>query len=153
MNNPLTVTRAVPSDHAALTDLMRQSKAHWGYSPGQMKQWEKELTVTADYIAENEVHKATQGKNMVGFYAYYGLDDTTVKLDSLFILPEQMGQGIGRWLLHQFFDQVRQGGFTEVILYSDPNAEGFYWRLGFNVIGRQPTSIEGRYLPIMKKQL
>ncbi len=153
MKHTIKITRAVASDHTVLTKLMRQSKAHWGYSPEQMEQWQDELTVAADYIEQHEVYQAWRHQEVIGFYAYYPLNETAVKLDSLFIRPDQIGQGTGKRLLHQFMKQAQQAGFTAAILHADPNAEGFYRRFGFRVVGQQPTSIVGRYLPIMKKNL
>ena len=38
-------------------------------------------------------------------------------------------------------------------LLADPNAIQFYEKNGFEIIAKNESSIKGRYLPIMQKQL
>ncbi len=141
------------ADHVALSHLTKASKAFWSYSAELMEQWNDELTITRDYIRDNEVYILVNHKQIVGYYAYLKLSKVTVKLDNLFVLPEYIGQGMGKILMIDFLKKGKREGFSKVEVYADPNAEGFYARFGFVVIGKKQTIIAGRYLPVMEKQL
>ena len=144
---------AHPSDHVALTQLTLDSKAHWGYGAAQIETWREELTITAEQIATGNVYQLRNNEHTVGYYAYRALADSTVELSNLFIAPAHIRKGVGRILLHDFLKRAATEGFRRVTLNADPNAEGFYTRHGFIVVGQLPSSIPGRFLPIMKKSL
>ena len=149
----MIVERATLNDHQALSILMKTSKAYWGYSAEQMHLWNEELTITANYIQVNAMYKTTQNGQIAGFYAYRKLTTMLVKLDSLFVSPDFIGSGVGRLLMTHFLQQARSDGFQKVVLDADPNAEGFYARQGFMVVGQKATSIVGRYMPVMEREL
>jgi len=52
----MELLKAQACDSEILTRLMRESKAHWGYSDIQLKKWADELTVSPNYIDENNVY-------------------------------------------------------------------------------------------------
>lgn len=141
---------ALLEDHQELTDLMRISKNHWGYGEAQIKSWEEELTVSQAYISSNEVYKLVDQGLILGFFSYLKEPGDTVKLENMFLLPAHIGKGIGRLMMDHFLVIVGQQGYQKVILDADPNAERFYDRMGFKVIDKIPTSIPGRYMPIME---
>lgn len=132
---------------------MRLSKDHWGYGAEQIKVWEEDLTITKAYIETNEVWKLVEGDRIIGFFSYLAEPGEIVKLENLFILPKYIGQNIGKMMMVRFLSQVRDKGYQKVILDSDPNAAGFYTHFGFRVIDEIPTSIEGRFMPVMELNL
>lgn len=149
----MPIIRAQPSNHVALTQLTIQSKAHWGYSAAQMKEWQEELTITAEQIAIGNVYQLTLDEQIAGYYSYRALTDETVELSNLFASPPHIRKGVGRTLLHDFLERATSLGFRAVTLNADPNAEGFYARYGFAVVGQHPSSIPGRLLPVMERSL
>jgi hypothetical protein len=62
-----------------------------------------------------------------------------------------MGQGIGRSLFDHAALRGQELGFREIEIESDPNAEGFYLRMGARRIGSQirETQLHRRELPIL----
>ncbi len=144
----MRIEEASPSDHFALTSLMRQSKAFWKYEQGQLDRWQEELTISPRFIEQNYVIKASDSTKIVGFYAY-AVCPTLVKLESLFVLPSHIGKGLGRSLMHHFLDQASAAPLDTIVLDADPHAEEFYRRFGFQTVALKPTSIAGRFLPIM----
>lgn len=149
----MTIQRAQPTDAPQLTALAMRSKDHWDYGPDQIHAWEEDLTVTPEYIAANGVYQLTQGDNLIGFYAFQPQSETVVKLTFLFVDPQYIGHGHGKRLLEDFWQRMEGTPYQQVVLDADPNAAPFYQRLGFEVIGQLPSSIEGRFLPIMAKAL
>ena len=53
----------------------------------------------------------------------------------LWVLPEAMGRGAGRSLFSHAIERTRHLGFRELEIESDPNAEGFYRRIGAHRVG------------------
>lgn len=144
---------ALPSDHLELTALTKLSKAHWGYGPGQIENWSDVLTITEDFISSNSVYKLSEEGKIFGYYAYILDDSISVTLDSLFIHPDHIGKGFGKLLMDDFLKRIESEGMKNIFLEADPNATAFYQRYGFIAIDKKLSSIPGRYLPIMKKEL
>ena len=55
--------------------------------------------------------------------------------------------------MHHAFNTARDLGYEKMIVESDPHAEHFYLRKGFQLIDKKESSISGRYLPVMGKEL
>jgi len=145
--------RASESDYYELTELTKKSKAYWGYSLNQIKEWNEVLTITEKYISRNYVYKLVLKDQMVGYYSYFNVNDKKVKLDNLFVLPKFIGNKYGDYLMKNFMSRVSENGFKIVTLDSDPNAENFYKKFGFKVVGKLKSSIKNRFLPIMEKEI
>ncbi len=91
--------------------------------------------------------KASFGDEIVGFYAY-AVRPPLVKLESLFLLPRHIGKGLGKLLMDHFLAKATTGE-ADIVLDADPHAEEFYRRFGFRTVALKPTSVPGRFLPIM----
>lgn len=147
------IIRAESDDHHVLTDITNKSKAYWGYSDQQMDEWSDLLTITKDYIESNEVYKLLVEDLPIGYYSYFNVEKNTVKLDNLFVLPEHIGKGFGKFLMNDFLKKIGKTERKRIILDADPNAEQFYESFGFIKTGEIETSIKDRILPIMEKKL
>ena len=60
-----------------------------------MEQWREQLTITPNFIAENETFAAIIKQQTVAFYALLQTADV-LRLEHLWVLPDWIGQGIGR---------------------------------------------------------
>lgn len=65
-----------------------------------------------------------------------------MKLDNLFILPEYIGRGFGKYLILNFLNRMRKEKIEKITLDSEPNAEDFYSKIGFVKVGEFQTSIK-----------
>lgn len=148
----LKIEKAIPNDHLILTEITKKSKAYWGYSESQLLLWQNNLTISETYIEENAIFKLVFNNNIIGYYSYI-IKDQIIKLDNLFILPDYIGQGFGKYLMNNFFDRIKLGNYKKVTLNSEPNAENFYKKIGFNKVGEFETSIKNRFMPIMEINL
>lgn len=146
----MNIEIATIADAKILTEVTIESKDYWGYGEEQIKAWTDLLTITEDYIQEKEVYKLQYENHIIGYYAYAKLDDSVIKLDNLFIRPNAIGSGLGKKLMIDLFERIQNMEFDRLVLDSDPNAEQFYSKLGFKVIGKMETSIQNRFLPIME---
>lgn len=149
----MKIEQTIGADAKNLTELTIRSKSYWNYDKKQIEAWREELTITEKYIADNQVFKLMLDDLLVGFYAYEAENETTVKLNYLFVEPNYIGKGHGKLLLLHFLKRLENSNFERVILDADPNAETFYGKFGFCVIDKLKSSIKNRFLPIMELKI
>ena len=149
----MKIEKALKKDAQYLTELTIRSKSYWNYSQKQIEAWRDELSISESYIVENIVYKLTENNTIMGYYSYYELNKSEVMLENLFVEPQYIGKGIGKRLMSDFLNRVINSNYQKVLLDADPNAENFYAKLGFKVIGKRKTSIKNRFMPIMEKQI
>lgn len=149
----MVIEKASITDNEILTTITKKSKAYWGYSDEQIQKWDKNLTISQEYIREHGVFKLVENDLVIGYYSYVFEDEKIVKLDNLFILPEHIGKGFGKYLVLDFLNQMKELGIEKGTLDSEPNAEFFYSKMGFVKIGEFETSIKDRFMPIMEMKL
>jgi N-acetylglutamate synthase-like GNAT family acetyltransferase len=147
------IERATINDNEILTEITKKSKAFWGYSEEQMLKWDDDLTISRAYIESNHTFKLLIDDNVIGYYAYSIKEEGIVKLDNLFVLPEYIGKGFGKYLTGDFLKRMRDQEIKKIILDSEPNATEFYLKMGFEKIGEFETSIKNRFMPIMEMTL
>ena len=89
--------------------------------------------------------------------AFYTLQDRNGNawIENLWVLPEYIGQGIGKQLFLHAMELARQRGYKTLQLEADPNAVGFYKKMGMYQIGERVSEVDGqkRILPIMEMSL
>lgn len=141
----IRIIGAAPHQADELTQVAINAKSHWGYSPEQMALWIPEfLTISPDYIEKHHVWVADVAGQVAGFAAIEGHDDGAV-LEHLWVLPDYMGQGIGKRLFLQAASR-----FPEFTLTSDPHADEFYKHMGAVKIGEYESLLQGRMLTHFK---
>ncbi len=149
----MKIVRSKKIDSEKLTEIAKKAKAHWGYSEELIKLWENDLTITEKYIKENKTYHIETDDTIIGFYSFFEKELKVVCLDNVFIKPDYIGKGFGRILMEDFFKKIKNLDFERVVLNSDPNAVSFYEKFGFGTLMLEPTKIEGRFLPVMIKNL
>jgi GNAT superfamily N-acetyltransferase len=144
------IQRGAPEDTAALTALAQRAKAHWGYPEEWLAIWKPELTLSPADIHRMHVHVARLGRRIAGFYALLGQGQTQ-SLEHFWVDPDDMGRGVGRALLRHALKHAADHGAKDVEIESDPNAEGFYLRLGARQVGWRSRPVAGtaRRLPLL----
>jgi GNAT superfamily N-acetyltransferase len=147
----MKIVNAKPQDAEALTDIAHAAKRHWGYPESWIAAWRDILTMRPEFIAANVTCVALDEERMVGFYVLTTEDDG-IHLDHLWVVPAAMGRGIGRALFQHAMMQARDLGFDSIKIEADPNAEGFYQRMGARRTGTAVREVEGqrRELPLME---
>jgi len=144
------IVRAVPDDAATLTRIAVSSKRYWGYPERWIENWRTLLTISPEFILTHETYKAVAHNDPVGFYALSS-QDGRLRLEHLWVLPDAMRQGIGRSLFAHALERAKALEFRSLDIESDPNAAGFYERMGATRVGTKITEIEGqsRELPVL----
>ncbi|WP_435414594.1 GNAT family N-acetyltransferase [Polaribacter aestuariivivens] len=144
------IVKAVLSDANKLTEIAINSKAFWGYSDELIESWREDLTVTPKMFQDFNIYKYIVDTEIAGFYILYRANIRTSFLEFLFVSPKFINQGIGKQLLDHAIKYCIGGSSAILNVLSDPNAEAFYAKHGFKVIGRRESSIKGRLLPEME---
>jgi GNAT superfamily N-acetyltransferase len=93
------IVAAQPLDAITLTEIAFQSKAYWGYSPGQIERWRLELTVTPSMFEDAVIYKYLIGTEIAGFYILENWQFSIASLAFLFVSPEFIKQGVGKQLV------------------------------------------------------
>jgi GNAT superfamily N-acetyltransferase len=144
--------RPAATDEApVLTNMALEAKRYWGYPEHWIKHWESDLTISSDFIHDNHVYVAEEDGQIQGFYALI-VSGNKAELDHMWVRPTLIGTGIGKEL---FLDAMERAAALKVIaveISSDPNAAGFYRRMGATEIGEIDASFDGvtRKLPRLK---
>jgi len=163
----IRVTRARPEQAARLTQIAHAAKSYWGYPSQWIELWHNQLTITAAYITEHEVYVAVDDTDgaALGFYALGGLakqtghpqrgaeqpDGPLLTLEHLWVQPRSLRAGVGRCLFEHAVARAAELGARRIEIESDPNAEGFYQKMGAETVGEVTYELEGlpRSLPLM----
>ncbi len=144
----MEIRRALPTDAAALTRIAHAAKRHWGYPEAWIALWKDALTVTPQTLERHAVYCAVEGTALLGFYAVAGSGPIR-DLEHLWVAPRHMGRGVGRHLLRHALERLQATGGATLRIASDPNAEGFYLKMGARRFGEMPSQPEGRALPVL----
>ena len=144
----LRIRPASPEDAAALTRITHDAKRHWGYPEHWIKRWQDDLTITPDYVTANRVYVAESEGVLLGFYALI-MRKEKAELDHIWVMPAHIGTGVGKQLFLHAMQIAAGERVSEVEILSDPNAEGFYRKMGAHRTGEAVSEIDGeeRVLP------
>ena len=142
------IRRALPHESELLTQIAHAAKREWKYPKSWIQAWRDHLTVTPAYIAKNDVYVIEDGSGVKGFHAV-AMHGSAAWLEHLWVAPKSMRQGMGRELFIHAIRIARARGASELQIESDPNAEGFYLKLGARRAGEVSSVIQGepRSLP------
>jgi N-acetylglutamate synthase-like GNAT family acetyltransferase len=144
------IRKAATEDAPALTRIAHDAKRHWGYPEHWLQHWQDDLTISTDFIAGNDVYVAEDESGLVGFYALI-IRKEKAELDHLWVTPQHIGTGVGKELFLHAMQHAARERVAEVEISSDPNAEGFYRKLGAHRIGETVSEVDGepRALPLL----
>ncbi len=135
-------------DAATLTTIAQDAKRHWGYPEHWIEHWQDDLTISPDFVVANQVYVAESEGDLLGFYALIIRDDKA-ELDHMWVAPAHIGTGVGKELFIHAMQNAARRDISEVEISSDPNAEGFYRKMGAHRSGETVADIDGerRVLP------
>ncbi len=143
-----TVRKARLRDIEELTRVAHAAKRYWGYPEKLIRLWKADLTVTPEAVASDPVYCAVRAGKIAGFYAL-SRSRETCEVEHLWVDPRCIGTGVGRRLFAHLLKRVREMKVTRLKIASDPNAEGFYLRMGAQRVGSVAARPRGRRLPLL----
>lgn len=152
--NMISIQRVNPNHAEQLTQIALAAKAYWGYPERWLEIWKPELTFRPEYFIHHEGWAAMIENNSIGFYTLEERNGNAW-LENLWVLPEYIGKGVGKALFLHAAELSCQRGYWILQLEADPNAAGFYEKMGMYKIRERHSEVDGhpRVLPIMEMRL
>ncbi len=160
MTSQLVIRKADSADSPILTEISFSAKRYWNYPEEYYSIWKDELTITEDYIKYNTVFKALVNNQIVGFYSIVKnpRDQSFGKvfmkagywMDHIFIRPEYINRGIGSKLIEHLKGYCKDNGIVKLTIFVDPNAIGFYEKVGASFKYMSESNIENRQIPVFE---
>ncbi|HVF70383.1 MAG TPA: GNAT family N-acetyltransferase [Chthoniobacterales bacterium] len=147
----IEIVRATADDAERLTEIAYAAKRHWGYAETWIESWRDTLTIKPEFLEANIAFCASESGRIVGFYVLIEASDK-LSIEHLWVEPASIRHGIGRALFQHAVEQAQQAGFDSLKIESDPNAEGFYRKMGAVRVGTAIGEVEGerREVPEME---
>ena len=131
---------ARPDEAPALAALQRRSADVWDEYRAQLAANPDAIEPPHQAIADGRVRVAADASGrLLGFSVVLPIRDGRCELDDLFVEPEWMRQGVGRLLVADLTARAAAAGASHVDVIANPNALGFYERLGFETTGQAST--------------
>jgi maltose O-acetyltransferase len=153
------IRRAQAREHEILSRISFAAKRYWKYPAHYYDIWQDELTITPAYIGSHEVYLHEE-EDIAGFYSLTELHsplsvgeiilEAGLWLEHMFILPQYIGRGIGRKLFHHCLAGCSSKEHRTLRILADPNAAGFYTKMGCSYIKDYPSTIPGRTTPYLE---
>lgn len=127
------------SERQALEDLQRRAALAYDiYRPALLAN-PGAIHLPPSQLEEQRVRVAEERGTVLGFSVVLSRGEVC-ELDGLFVEPQHWRRGIGRALMEDAFALGRAGGAWMIEVTANPQAEGFYDRLGFTRSGLVTTS-------------
>ncbi|MCM3903102.1 MAG: GNAT family N-acetyltransferase [Pyrinomonadaceae bacterium] len=144
----MKIRPSLPEEAAVLTQIAHDAKRHWGYPENWIQHWQEDLTISSDFISNNLVYVGEHENMIVGFYALV-VGGQQAELEHMWVAPAYIGTGVGKELFIHAMQTAAGDDVSQVGITADPNAEGFYKRMGARRIGEVSSEIDGqkRVLP------
>jgi len=147
----MRIRQASPDEAAKLTEIAHDAKRYWGYPEHWIRHWQADLTISPEFIANNDVYVAEQEGELLGFYALIARENKA-ELDHMWVAPKHIGSGVGKELFINAMQRAAGQNVSEVQISSDPHAAGFYQKMGATRVGEVASEIDGqpRILPRLR---
>ncbi len=131
-----------------LREIAVAAKGHWGYDLGRVRSWAAAADLSVEEFREKEVYVAEAEGRAVAWAALIPRGEL-IWLDDLWVEPDSIGKGIGSILFRHCVERATLLGGKAMEWEAEPNAVGFYEKLGGRFLRESKPSAWGRALPVM----
>lgn len=149
---------AKPQEADILTVLARKSNRFWDYPEEYHAKWDMELKMLPNHITQNLVYVAEQSDEIIGYFSIVHIRrDCQIGnrfvnkghwLENLFVLPKYIRKGFGAALVQHAKILCKEKGVEELYAFVEPCSNGFYDKMGGQLIRESPTEFNGRVIPV-----
>jgi GNAT superfamily N-acetyltransferase len=147
-STPVVIRRANQHEGEQLRQLAIASKGYWGYDEERVREWAASGDFSPAGIRGKEVFVAEVSRRVVGWTSLIPAGDVCW-LDDLWIEPEWIGSGIGSRLFRHAAARATELGCGRMEWEAEPNALGFYEKMGGRYLRDSDPSDWGRVLQVM----
>ena len=148
----IVIRPARAAEGARLKEIAVGAKSFWGYDPGMVREWANMGDFSPDRLEELTVFVAESGGRAIGWCSLIPKDDVGW-LEDLWIDPEWIGKGVGSRLFRQAADHAKELGAGHLEWEAEPNAIGFYEKMGGTYVRESEQTEWGRRLSVMGIEL
>ena len=135
----LRIRNAKANEAPALEALQHRSSDVWKAYREQLAANPDAIELPERFVTERWVRVAVDLEDRpLGFSVVIPTTRHVHELDGLFVEPDQMSRGVGRALITDAADRARAQGADALEVTAGP-AQGFYERVGFDLIGVAQT--------------
>ena len=135
----MTIRLAKATEAPALEALQRRSSNFWEAYREQLAAHPDAIELPQAFIDNGWVRVAVAGdETPIGFSVVIPGDGRVQELDGLFVEPTHMHRGVGRALVEDAAARASREGAECLEVTAGP-AEGFYEKVGFELIGSTQT--------------
>jgi len=145
---PIRIRPAHPHEGERLRAVAIAAKGYWGYDPDLVRQWAAMGDFSADGLRKREVYVAEAEGHAIGWAALIAKGEL-IWLDDLWVEPEWVGKGTGSLLFRYSVEHAIRLGGKRLEWEAEPNAVGFYEKLGGRYLRDSEPSLWGRVIPVM----
>jgi GNAT superfamily N-acetyltransferase len=143
------VIRAPRADEGErLREIAIASKSHWGYEESQVRAWAAQGDFSPAGLAAKDFLVAEADGQAVGFASLIPRGELCV-LDDLWLEPAWIGRRLGSELFEACADRAKERGAKRLEWEAEPNAVGFYEKMGACYLRDSEPTEFGRVIPVM----
>jgi GNAT superfamily N-acetyltransferase len=142
------VRRVEPGEGERLREIATAAKSHWGYDLDRVKEWAEDGDFSDAGLRGKNVYVAVVDGAPVGWASALARAEVWW-LDDLWVAPAWMGKGVGSPLFARAAGEGRAAGARRMEWEAEPNAVGFYERMGARRVRAGEPSVWGRVNPVL----
>jgi GNAT superfamily N-acetyltransferase len=142
------IRRAIQHEGERLRQIAIASKGYWGYDEKRVRDWAASGDFSPAGLRAKEVFVAEVSRHVVGWASLIPAGEVCW-LDDLWIEPEWIGGGIGSKLFRHAAERATELGCGRMEWEAEPNALGFYEKMGGRYVRDGDPSEWGRVLQVM----
>jgi GNAT superfamily N-acetyltransferase len=131
-----------------LREIAIAAKGYWGYELDRVRQWAAMGDFSAARLRKKDVYVAEADGRAVAWAALVAKDEL-IWLDDLWVEPEWIGKGVGSLLFRHAAERAIRLGGRHLEWEAEPNAIGFYEKVGGSYLRDGEPTAWGRVLPVM----
>jgi GNAT superfamily N-acetyltransferase len=146
------VRAGTEQDFDRLREIAVDAKAHWGYDRARVEEWARGGDFEPESLRAREVCVAEADGEPVGWAALIPRGEVGW-LEDLWVDPPWIGRGVGRLLFEHVAGRARELGARRLEWEAEPNATGFYERMGGRYLRESEVTEWGRVLDVLGVEL
>jgi GNAT superfamily N-acetyltransferase len=139
-------------DFTRLREIALDAKAHWGYDRARVEDWALRGDFEPESLRARLLSVAEAEGEPVGWAALIPRGEVGW-LEDLWVEPAWIGLGVGRLLFEHVVEQARSLGARRLEWEAEPNAKGFYERMGASYVRESEVTEWGRVLDVLGVEL
>ena len=148
MSSEIHIREGRESDFERLREIAVEAKAHWGYDRALVEEWAQGGDFEPESLRRRLLYVAEEDGRPVGWAALIPRGEVGW-LEDLWVDPAWIGRGLGRALFEHVAAAARERGARRLEWEAEPNAHGFYERMGAAYLRDSEETEWGRVLEVL----